>query len=61
MIDKVFHPSTLHTQAELEQAKEATYLETWKEANEGKLDDRYKSLESTNSTTVSAPSSSGGA
>ena len=58
-IDKVFHPSTFHTQAELEQDKEATYLETWKEANEGKLDDRYKSVESVNSTTVSKPSSSG--
>ena len=59
MIDKVFHPSTLHTQAELEQGKEAAYLEAWKKDNEGKLDDRYKSLESTNSATVSAPSSSG--
>ena len=58
-IDKVFHPSTFHTQAELEQDKEATYLETWKEANEGKLDDRYKSVESANSATVSKPSSSG--
>ena len=58
-IDKVFHPSTFHTQAELEQDKEATYLESWKKDNEGKLDDRYKSVESANSATVSKPSSSG--
>ena len=58
-IDKVFHPSTFHTQAELEQDKEATYIETWKKDNEGKLDDRYKSVESANSATVSKPSSSG--
>ena len=58
-IDKVFHPSTFHTQAELEQEKEATYLESWKKDNEGKLDDRYKSVESANSATVSKPSSSG--
>lgn len=58
-IDKVFHPSTHHTQAELEQDKEATYIETWKKDNEGKLDDRYKSVESANSATVSKPSSSG--
>ena len=58
-IDKVFHPSSYHTQAELEQEKEATYIETWKKDNEGKLDDRYKSVESANSATVSAPSSSG--
>ena len=58
-IDKVFHPSTFHTQAELEQDKEATYIDTWKKDNEGKLDDRYKSVESANSATVSKPSSSG--
>ena len=58
-IDKVFHPSTFHTQAELEQEKEATYLESWKKDNEGKVDDRYKSVESANSATVSKPSSSG--
>lgn len=58
-IDKVFHPSTFHTQAELEQGKEATYIETWKKDNEGKLDDRYKSVESANSATVSKPSSTG--
>lgn len=58
-IDKVFHPSTFHTQAELEQDKEATYIETWKKDNEGKLDDRYKSVESANSATVSKPSSTG--
>ena len=58
-IDKVFHPSTYHTQAELEQDKEATYLGTWQKDNEGKLDDRYKSVESANSATVSKPSSSG--
>lgn len=58
-IDKVFHPSTFHTQAELEQEKEATYLESWKKDNEGKLDDRYKSVESANSATVTKPSSSG--
>ena len=58
-IDKVFHPSTFHTQAELEQEKEATYLESWKKDNDGKLDDRYKSVESANSATVSKPSSSG--
>ena len=58
-IDKVFHPATFHTQAELEQEKEATYLETWKKDNEGKLDDRYKSVESANSATVSKPSASG--
>ena len=58
-IDKVFHPSTFHTQAELEQEKEATYLESWKKDNEGKLDDRYKSVESANSATVSKPSSTG--
>ena len=58
-IDKVFHPSTFHTQAELEQEKEAAYLESWKKDNEGKLDDRYKSVESANSATVSKPSSSG--
>ena len=58
-IDKVFHPSTFHTQAELEQDKEATYIDTWKKDNEGKLDDRYKSVESANSTTVSKPSSTG--
>ena len=59
MIDKVFHPSTFHTQAELEQDKEATYIDTWKKDNEGKLDDRYKSVESANSATVSKPSSTG--
>ena len=59
MIDKVFHPSTFQTQAELEQDKEAAYIETWKKDNEGKLDDRYKSAESANSATVSKPSSSG--
>lgn len=58
-IDKVFHPSTFHTQAELEQDKEATYIDTWKKDNEGKLDDRYKSVESANSATVSKPSSTG--
>lgn len=58
-IDKVFHPSTFHTQAELEQDKEATYLATWQKDNDGKLDDRYKSVESANSATVSKPSSSG--
>ena len=58
-IDKVFHPSTFHTQAELEQDKEATYIETWNKDNEGKLDDRYKSVESANSATVSKPSSTG--
>lgn len=58
-IDKVFHPSTFHTQAELEQEKEAAYLESWKKDNEGKVDDRYKSVESANSATVSKPSSSG--
>ena len=58
-IDKVFHPSTFHTQAELEQDKEASYLESWKKDNEGKLDDRYKSLDSANSTTVSKPAASG--
>lgn len=58
-IDKVFHPSTFHTQAELEQEKEATYIDTWKKDNEGKLDDRYKSVESANSATVSKPSSTG--
>lgn len=58
-IDKVFHPSTFHTQAELEQDKEATYIDTWKKENEGKLDDRYKSVESANSATVSKPSSTG--
>ena len=58
-IDKVFHTSTFHTQAELEQEKEATYLESWKKDNEGKVDDRYKSVESANSATVSKPSSSG--
>lgn len=58
-IDKVFHPATFHTQAELEQDKEATYIETWKKDNEGKLDDRYKSVESANSATVSKPSSTG--
>ena len=58
-IDKVFHPSTFQTQAELEQDKEATYIDTWKKDNEGKLDDRYKSVESANSATVSKPSSSG--
>lgn len=58
-IDKVFHPSTFHTQAELEQEKEATYLESWKKDNEGKVNDRYKSVESANSATVSKPSSSG--
>ena len=58
-IDKVFHPSTFHTQAELEQEKEAAYLESWKKDNEGKLDDRYKSVESANSATVSKPSSTG--
>ena len=58
-IDKVFHPSTYHTQAELEQEKEATYIATWEKDNEGKLDDRYKSVESANSATVSKPSSTG--
>ena len=58
-IDKVFHPSTFHTQAELEQDKEATYIDTWKKDNEGKLDDRYKSVESANSATVSKPASTG--
>ena len=58
-IDKVFHPSTFHTHAELEQDKEATYIDTWKKDNEGKLDDRYKSVESANSATVSKPSSTG--
>lgn len=58
-IDKVFHPATNHTQAELEQDKEATYIETWKKDNEGKLDDRYKSVESANSATVTKPTSSG--
>ena len=58
-IDKVFHPSTFHTQAELEQDKEATYIDTWKKDNEGKLDDRYKSVESANSATVSKPPSTG--
>ena len=58
-IDKVFHPSTFHTQAELEQEKEATYIATWQKDNEGKLDDRYKSVESANSATVSKPSSTG--
>ena len=58
-IDKVFHPSTFHTQAELEQDKEATYIDTWKKDNEGKLDDRYKSVESANSATLSKPSSTG--
>ena len=58
-IDKVFHPSTFHTQAELEQDKEAAYIDTWKKDNEGKLDDRYKSVESANSATVSKPSSTG--
>lgn len=58
-IDKVFHTSTFHTQAELEQNKEAAYLESWKKDNDGKLDDRYKSVESANSTTVTKPASSG--
>lgn len=58
-IDKVFHTSTFHTQAELEQNKEAAYLESWKKDNEGKVDDRYKSVESANSTTVTKPASSG--
>ena len=58
-IDKVFHPSTFHTQAELEQDIEATYIDTWEKDNKGKLDDRYKSVESANSATVSKPSSTG--